>query len=74
MSSPNPEQPHLIEAEAVRRRILRDMSPTQRLDAAMDMFWVAREQKASALQRHNPDWTEERIKRALFEAIVYARD
>jgi len=68
------DRPHLREAEEVRRRILRNMSVAQRLDAAMGMFWSAREQKTSALRRHHPDWSEDQVQRAVFESIVYARD
>lgn len=65
---------HHREAERIRRRILRDMTPVQRLDAAMDMFWVARAQKSAAVQREHPDWTHEQVQRAVHEAILYARD
>ena len=68
------DRPHLVKAEAVRRRILREMSAAQRIDAAMDMYWIAREQKTSALRRQNPGWTEGQIQRAVHEAILYARD
>lgn len=74
MSKTEPDQPHLLAAQAVRRRRLREMSPAQRLDAAMDMYWVAHEQKTSAVRRQHPDWTESQVRQAVREAFLYARD
>ena len=74
MSQAETDQSHLREAEAVRRRILRAMTPAQRLDAAMDMYWVAHEQKTSAVRRRHPDWSPEQVRQAVREAFLYARD
>ncbi len=74
MPEPETDQPHVREVEAVYRGNLRTMTPAQRLDAAMDMYWVAQEQKTSAVKRQHPDWTESQVRQAVREAFLYARD
>ena len=55
------------------QRILRAMSPAQKLRAAERLYWSARQLKAAALRAQHPDWSEEEIQRAVREAFLYAR-
>ena len=48
----NPEQ----------KKILKAMSPSQKLKAAVDLYYSARELKAAGLRRKYPKWTEEKIR------------
>ena len=40
---------------------LRAMSGQRRLQIAEQMFWMARELKATGLRHHHPDWPEEKV-------------
>lgn len=55
------------------RRILRNMTPAQKLDAMQRIYNTARDLKAAGLRLHHPDWTEDQIEAALREAFLYAR-
>jgi hypothetical protein len=54
-------------------RILRAMTPAQKLRAAERLYWSARQLKAAALRAEHPDWSEEEIERAVRDAFLYAR-
>jgi hypothetical protein len=54
--------------------IIRRMSPSAKLDAAMRLYWSARRLKAAALRQDHPDWSEEALTKAVNEAFMYARD
>lgn len=60
-----------MNAEA--RRILRAMSPAQKLKAAEGLYHSARQLKAADLRARHPDWTEEAIRRAVREAFLHSR-
>ena len=55
------------------QRILKAMSPAQKLRAAERLYWSARQLKAAALRAEHPDWTEEAIQLAVREIFLYAR-
>jgi hypothetical protein len=55
------------------RRILRAMTPAQKLRAAERLYWSARQLKAAALRAQHPDWSEEKIQRTVREIFMYAR-
>ena len=55
------------------QRIMRAMSPSQKLKAAERLYYSARQLKAAALRAQYPDWAEEAIRRAVREAFLYAR-
>lgn len=44
-----------------QKHILKMMTPSQKLKAAMDLYYSAREMKAAGLRHQHPDWPEERI-------------
>ena len=54
-------------------RILRAMSPAQKLKAAERLYHSARQLKAAALRAEHPDWTEEAVRRAVREAFLHSR-
>ncbi|MDZ4861175.1 MAG: hypothetical protein SGI88_19560 [Candidatus Hydrogenedentes bacterium] len=54
-------------------RILRAMTYEQKLDAAANLYWSARELKAAWLQSQHPDWTEEQVQKKVRDIFLYAR-
>jgi hypothetical protein len=60
-----------MNAEALR--ILRAMSPAQKLKAAERLHQSAWQLKAAALRAAHPDWTDEAIRRAVREAFLHSR-
>jgi hypothetical protein len=54
-------------------RILRAMSPAQKLRAAERLYHSARQLKAAALRAAHPDWTDAAIQRAVREAFLHSR-
>jgi hypothetical protein len=61
------------EGRARQIEIYRRMTPAQRIEAALQLYWTAREIKAAALRSQHPDWSEERVSGAVREAFLYAR-
>jgi hypothetical protein len=59
--------------DGVQLRILRAMTPEQKLEAAMCLYWSARDLKAAALRGQHPEWSEEEVQRAVREIFLYAR-
>lgn len=55
------------------KKVLRAMSPAQKLRAAERLYWSARQLKAAALRAEHPDWTEEAIQQAVRQIFLYAR-
>jgi len=43
------------------------MTPGQRLMAALQLYYAARDSRAAMLRSQHPDWSEERIARELRE-------
>jgi len=37
------------------------MTPERRLQLAHDLYWAAREFKATGIRRQHPDWMEEQV-------------
>lgn len=54
-------------------KILRAMTPEQKLDAMQRIYNTARELKEAGLRMQHPDWTEDQINAAVREAFLYAR-
>ena len=53
-------------------RILRALTPEQKLRAAEEMYRAALEIKAAALRARNPDWSEDAIRREVREIFMNA--
>jgi hypothetical protein len=56
-----------------RLRILRAMTPEQKLRAANDLYWTAREFKAAGLRYHHPEWTEAQVQEEVRRIFFHAR-
>jgi len=54
-------------------RILRAMTPEQKLRAAERLYWTARSLKAAWLRAQHPDWTEYKVQREVREIFLNAR-
>ena len=62
-----------MENEEKAQEIIRAMTPEQKLEAAMRLYWSARELKAAALRSFHPDWSEEKIQQEVRHAFLTAR-
>jgi hypothetical protein len=59
--------------ETESQKILRAMTPSQKLRAAERLYYSARQLKAAALRAQHPDWTDEAIQQAVRQIFLYAR-
>jgi hypothetical protein len=50
-----------------QKRILKSMTPSEKLKAAMDLYHSARELKAGGLRCQHPDWNEEKVREKVLE-------
>lgn len=55
------------------REIRGKMTPEQKLNAMMDLYWSARELKAAYIRSIHPDWSEEQVQREVREAFMRSR-
>ncbi len=62
-----------MDGEAEYIRILRAMTPEQKLRAAEGLYDSARALKADVLRADHPDWSEEQIQSAVREWLSHAR-
>ena len=53
---------------------LRQMSPSERWDAAKQLYWSMRRMKSAYLRTRHPEWSEERVQQAVKEAFRFASD
>jgi hypothetical protein len=53
--------------------IIRAMTPEQKLNTAMQLYWSARELKAAGLRSLHPDWSEEKIQQEVRYAFLTAQ-
>jgi hypothetical protein len=56
-----------------QKRIFQSMSPEQKLKVALQLYYSARELKATGLRAQNRDWAEDRIQDRVREIFLYAR-
>lgn len=61
-------------ARAAQTARYRAMTPSERLQEAIRMYWDARELRAAYLRQRHPDWSEEAVQAAVREAFMYASD
>lgn len=54
--------------------IISRMSPAQKLQASMRLYWSARALKAAGLRAEHPDWSEADISAAVREAFLFHRE
>jgi hypothetical protein len=57
-----------------QKRILKAMTPSEKLKAAMGLYHSARGLKAAGLRHQHRDWTEERIRERVREIFSNAGD
>ena len=73
MSLPELSQPHHLEAERLRLKVVRAMSAGKKLDIATCLYWSARDLKTAAFRSQHPEWSEEQLRVAVYENFLYAR-
>jgi len=56
-----------------QKKIYQSMTPEQKLEVSLRLYYSARELKAAGLRKHFPDLKEEEIQRRVKEAFLYAR-
>ena len=49
------------------------MSPEEKLEVAMQLYYSARKLKAAGVRAEHPDWDEEQVQQVVREAFLYAR-
>lgn len=54
--------------------ILARMTPEQKLQAAMRLYWSARELKAAAFRAEHPEWSEQQIAKAVRDVFLFHHD
>ena len=62
-----------MESNAEHIKILKKMSPQQKLEASLDLYHSARKLKAAWLRQTHTEWSEEEIEQAVTEAFTNAR-
>jgi hypothetical protein len=60
-------------AEDKVREIRKAMTPKQKLNAAMQLYWSARELKSAYIRSIHPEWSDEQIHQAVREAFMKSR-
>ena len=55
------------------RRIVRAMTPAQKLKTAERLYRSAQGLKAAALRARHPDWSEDRIRSEVREIFLHSR-
>jgi hypothetical protein len=63
---------HAVAAHECQVAIYRAMTPAQRLDQALRMNRSMRELLAAGFRMRQPEWTEEQVRRAVADRILYA--
>ncbi len=54
-------------------KALRAMTPAQKLEAAMNLYWSARRLKAGWLRKIHPEWSEEKVQKEVTRIFLHAR-
>jgi len=62
-----------MEFSNAQYEILKKMSPQQKLEASMNLYYSAKEIKAAWLGQLHSGWSDEKIKRTVREAFANAR-
>ncbi len=61
--APSPEQ----------QAIFRSMTPVQRWEVAVQLYWSARRLKTAFVRSIHPDWPDERVDAYVRDAFLHAR-
>ena len=62
-----------MESNAEQNKILKKMSPQEKLEASLNLYYSARKLKAAWLRQTHAEWSEEEIEQAVKEAFANAR-
>ncbi len=54
--------------------IIGRMTPAQKLQASMRLYWSARALKAAWFRSEHPEWSEQQIDKAVRDAFLFHRD
>ena len=52
-------------------KVLRKMTPAQRLETGLNFMEEMRQLKAAALRAQHPDWSEQQVVRALRDFVLH---
>jgi len=55
-----------------QKRIFSSMTPEQRLQVALRLYYSAKELKSAALRAQHPDWSDADIQQQVREIFLYA--
>jgi len=58
--------------QKLQDKILRQMSPQQKLDLAMNLYYSARELKSAWIRQLHEDWSDQQVAEAVREVFVNA--
>jgi len=61
-----------MESSEIQYEYLKKMSPQQKLEASMNLYYSARELKEVWLRQLHSDWSDQQIKQAVKEAFANA--
>lgn len=61
-----------MEFSETQYEYLKKMSPQQKLEASMNLYYSARKLKEAWLRQLHSDWSDQQIKKAVKEAFVNA--
>ena len=59
--------------QKIQDEILRKMTPQQKLEAAMNLYYSARELKSAWIRQLHKDWSDQQVEDAVMEIFVNAR-
>jgi hypothetical protein len=65
---------HVLEFESMRdpaTEIIARMTPAQKLEASMRLYWSARKLKAAGIRAEHPDWSEAEVAAAVRAAFLF---
>jgi hypothetical protein len=62
------------EQQNVQDAILRRMTPQQKLEAAMQLYYSCRQLKTAWIHQCHPDWPQQQVEQAVKEAFANARN
>ncbi len=58
--------------QKLQDKILRQMTPQQKLDLAMNLYYSARELKSAWIRQLHQDWSDQQVAEAVREIFVNA--
>ncbi len=59
--------------QKLQDEILRQMTPQQKLEVAMNLYYSARELKSAWIRQLHEDWSDQQVAEAVREVFVNAR-